>query len=494
MIEEIQVEEPIQLDDYGTDATLVAAVNELRREAETLVPRLKGRRVWMINSTSSGGGVAEMLPKIVSIMNELGVETRWLVLHSEGEEFFRVTKHIHNMIHGVDGRKLCQRDREILEQGARENFDDLADRLGKEDFLVVHDPQPLSLGAMAAEKLGMPFIWRSHIGVDKANEQSDAAWEFLEPYACMADTAIFSAPEYIPSYLVRKSSVIPPAIDPLSHKNRYLSPIKTMGILCNSGLATAHAPTLFPDFKHLAQRFRADGTFSAAKENGDIGIPYRPLITQVSRWDKLKGWDHLLDAFVLLKERAEDSSISDRQRRRLEIVRLVMAGPDPASVADDPESREVLDHLCEQYKRLPAKLQDDVALVVLPMDSRKENALMVNVLQRCSTIVVQNSVEEGFGLTAAEALFKRVAFVGTRACGLRQQVRDKMEGRLVSSAENVGELADTLFELLEDSMLRDTYARNGQRRIHDEFLVFKQVERLLETFVKTLDVRNGKSG
>lgn len=486
MIEQIQVNEPITLEDYRAIASLMGAVHHLEQEAKTLLPCLEGRRVWMVNSTAQGGGVAEMLPKVISILNELGVDARWLVLHTDNEEFFRVTKHIHNMIHGVDGSKLTRHDRKVFEEVARENVEELAVLLHPDDILVIHDPQPLALGAMVADRVGMPLIWRCHIGLDRTNDATDAAWDFLKPYASRADFCLFSAPEYIPPYLAGKSSVLHPAIDPLSHKNRYLQAIKIMGVLCNSRLATAHEPTLLPEFEHVAQRLQPNGTFRPANENDDIGMPYRPIVTQVSRWDKLKGWEPLLEAFIQLKARVGDPSIGDRERRRLELVRLVLAGPDPASVSDDPEGREVLERLCARYQKLSPELQRDVALVVLPMHSRRENALMVNALQRCSSIVVQNSVEEGFGLTATEALFKRVAFLSTHACGIRQQVRDQMEGRLVSSATDIDELSNVLYEMLSSPSQRESYARNGQRRAHEDFLVFKQVGRWLETLATTV--------
>ena len=141
--------------------------------------------------------------------------------------------------------------------------------------------------------------------------------------------------------------------------------------------------------------------------------------------------------------------MTDRCRRRLDIVRLVLAGPDPASIQDDPEGKGVLEDLVDTYLSLEPEIQRQVILLTLPMDSRKENALMVNTLQRCSSIIVQNSLREGFGLTATEAMWKRTALMGTRACGLRAQIRDQIDGRLVQDAENPDEIAATLHEMLD---------------------------------------------
>ncbi len=220
-----------------------------------------------------------------------------------------------------------------------------------------------------------------------------------------------------------------------------------------------------------------------ANAREEIGLLSRPIVTQVSRWDRLKGWRPLLDAFAELKRRVreEKGSRSVFHRRRLELVRLVLAGPDPSSVEDDPEGREVLDELIEVYRGLRPDVQRDVAILSLPMEHRARNALMVNAIQRASSIVVQNSLREGFGLTVAEAMWKRVPVLSnTQACGPRQQVRDRVDGWMVEDPEDVTELTGALDRMLCESELRDEWARNAQRRVHDHFLVFSQVRGWLE--------------
>jgi trehalose synthase len=158
----------------------------------------------------------------------------------------------------------------------------------------------------------------------------------------------------------------------------------------------------------------------------------------------------------------------------------MLAGPDPAAVADDPEGQEVLAELIERYRALPSELQEDIAVLSLPMTSRRENELMVNALQRCSSIVVQNSLREGFGLTVTEAMWKQAAVVGSRACGIRQQIRDDVEGRLIPDPGDPETIAELLDLTLEDFAGRTQLGRNAQRRVHDEFLIFSQVRRWLE--------------
>jgi trehalose synthase len=476
MIKIVDVDEGFMLDDYESIAMLTAAVRELRVEAAVLLPQLRKRKVWMINSTAQGGGVAEMLPKMISLLREIGLPVGWAVIGSDRSRFFTVTKQLHNLIHGSGDPRLSAADREVYEAVNRENADELKAHLSPDDILVVHDPQPLALGAMLKREMGLRTIWRCHIGLDEHTPQTRAAWGFLRPYAEAYDHAVFSAPEYIPDYLTGHSKVIHPAIDPCSHKNRALSPHKLVGILCNSGLKQESQPVLTPPFDEPARRLGPSGEFQPASGLEQIGLLYRPVVTQISRWDRLKGYRPLLDGFVRLKQRLEKSNGYDpRHRHRLEIVRLVLAGPDPAWIEDDPEGREVLEELCTAYRKLSDRFQADVALLTLPMDSRKENALMVNALQRCSTVVVQNSVREGFGLTATEAMWKQVPVMGTHACGIRQQIRDGVDGVLIEDAEDADEIAERLDVLLADVVGRDRMSRSGQRRVQEKFLVFIQL-------------------
>jgi trehalose synthase len=486
MIERIAVEDHFSLTHYEDIAHLAGAVRELRSEAAMLVPRLRGKTLWMVNSTAQGGGVAEMLPKMVTLMEELGVPTRWAVIGTDRAPFFALTKRLHNLIHGEGNPELHDDDRRIYEEVNRENAEDLKRHLEPGDILVIHDPQPMAMGGMIKEDLDLHTVWRCHIGLDRLLPANKAAWRFLKPYAESYDQAIFSAPEYIPDYLAGHSTVIRPAIDPCSHKNRDLHPHKLVGILCNSGLKAETEPVLTPPFGKQAMRLRGDGSWVPVSSLGGIGLLNRTMVTQISRWDRLKGYRPLLDGFVRLKQRLNDTrrDWDPRHRRRLGIVRLVLAGPDPDSIQDDPEGREVLTELEEIYCRLVPDYQRDISLLSLPMDSKKENALMVNALQRCATIVVQNSLQEGFGLTATEAMWKRVPVQGTQACGLRQQIRHGIDGVLVQNPEDPDDIADLLDRTLEDAAGRDQMARTAQRRVHDEFLVFAQLRQYLRMLVE----------
>ncbi len=471
------------LADYEAVGCLSGAVRELRTHGEWVARRMRGRTVWMVNSTARGGGVAEMLPSEVALLRELGIATEWVVLESDEPDFFVLTKHIHNLIHGVATAVPGACDRKLYERVNRANADQLAGQLRPGDILIVHDPQPLPLAGLLREA-GLDFIalWRCHIGLDRENDATRAVWKFIQPYTTAYDRTIFSAPEYVPDWLRSRALVIHPAIDPLSPKNRGLSLHTIIQILVNAGLAAAPGPVLTRPFEHRATRLRADGSFVLANGDGDIGLLTRPIVTQVSRWDRLKGWAPLVTAFAELKEgHAESHGEEPLDPRRIDLARLVLAGPAPSAVDDDPEGKEVLAELMELYRSLPAAVQEDVVLLSLPMENPEQNASMVNALQRASSVVVQNSIREGFGLTVTEAMWKHVPVLTNRqACGPRHQVRDSIDGCVIGDPENVEELAAGLDAMLASPDRREYWGRNAQRHVHERFLIFTPLREWLD--------------
>jgi trehalose synthase len=472
------------MDDYQAIAHLAPAAEMLRARAEQVAPRMDGRTLWMVNSTAQGGGVAEMLPTMITLLNELGVDTRWFVIQSEDEAFFRLTKRLHNLIHGAGDPRFDEAaDRAVYESVNARNARTLAPLLRDGDILAVHDPQPMPLAGILRDGRDLRTVWRCHIGLDERNEATSAAWRFLEPYAPAYQESVFSAGEYIPTYLRDRARIIYPALDPLSMKNRELHLHSTVGILSNAGLAAQPGPVVQPAFPHLAQRLQADGNWLPAVLPADLGLLIRPIVTQISRWDRLKGWLPLMKGFVQLKERLYTTYRGRPavERRRLLQARLVMAGPDPASVADDPEGLEVIEELRATYLALDDEFKHDIAMIALPMQNPDENALMVNALQRSSTVVVQNSLREGFGLTITEAMWKRIPVVSNaRAVGPRQQITHACDGWLIEDPEDPLQIADALDYLLNDRVERAALARTAQRRAHDQFMIFKQLRDWLD--------------
>ena len=485
----------LTLDDYAAHANLTAAVAALRAQAEPVAQQLRGRTIWMVNSTAQGGGVAELLRSQVPMLRDLGFDVRWIVLESSDARFFALTKRLHNLIHAADESPPADSDRELFEQPSHDLARQLEACSQANDIIVVHDPQPLPLAGYLKQQRSVRMIWRCHIGVDAETSGSRAAWSFLRSYADHYDDVVFSLPEYVPEFLRSRARIIHPTIDPLSHKNRELSLHKLLGILADADLVAATSPLIAPRFAQRARRLQPDGRLTPATLPEDFGLAFRPIITQVSRWDRLKGFAPLLEAFALMKIRRDSYQLRDeRHAHRLEHVRLVLAGPDPGGIQDDPEAREVFAELTTRYAALPSQLQRDVALIVLPMHSRKENALMVNALQRASDIVVQNSIREGFGLTVSEAMWKRIAMLGSAAaCGVRMQVRDDQEGRLATDPEDAETVARIMVEMLADQRCLERWGRNAQRRVHEQFLVFSELQQwlgLLQSLTSSPTARN----
>jgi trehalose synthase len=485
----VQPDTALTLDDYASVAHLAPAVDVLRTAATSLVPKLAGRTVWHVNSTAQGGGVAELLPAQIALFRDLGVDTRWLVMETNRQEFFALTKRVHNMIHGAGTREgggqqeFTAADRALYEDVSRANAEALLQHVRPDDVLLIHDPQPLGAGARVKRRHpGLRAVWRCHIGLEEDLPPTRAAWDFLRPYASVYDHAVFSIRDYVPSYLAHRASVIHPSLDPLSHKNRGLPLHKLVGILSDAALTEPHWPLVAPPWPEGAQRLQHDGTWAPATHPEDIGLLARPIITQVSRWDRLKGFEPLMQAFRALKLGLVNRPAHDlRHRRRLELVRLVLAGPDPSSIQDDPEGLGVLKGLRKQYVELEPDVREDVVLLALPMGSRKANALMVNALQASSDIVAQNSLREGFGLTVTEAMWKRTPVLGSgRACGIRLQVRDGVDGVLVADPEDPEGIAEAMHRMIADEDQLERWGNNAQRRAYDEFLIFGELRRWLE--------------
>ncbi len=489
MITIVDVETETTLDDYATHASLARPVEDLRAVAQQAADRLEDRTVWMVNSTAQGGGVAEMLPKVVSMLRELGVSTEWAVIVSDEEGFFPLTKRIHNLLHGAGTPHMSDEDRALYQRVSENCADGLRRHVDPDDVLVVHDPQPLGTGAVLKEELDLPAVWRCHIGLDETNDSTETAWNFLQPWVERYDETIFSLRDYVPDFLEDRSDIINPAINPLSPKNRNLSASELTDVLRRARLMQGSHPTVDRDYATPAMRLQRDGSFAPANRPEDLGLLERPIVTQISRWDRLKGFDSLLRGFARMKENnfIDRHADSERHRMRLSLSRLVLAGPDPDSVSDDPEGQEVFQEICSLWHDLPTEIQRDVAVITLPMASRHINSLMVNALQRCSSIVAQNSVQEGFGLTVTEGMWKRAPILGTHAAGIQEQVNDGEHGRLLPKSDGPEAIAQTIHEMLAAEEERAAWARNARRRVSDRYLVFTQVRRWLEVLVQTVE-------
>ncbi len=462
-------------------------MRELRAAATRAVPAIGNRTVWMLSSTAEGGGVAELLQSGVSFLRQVGVRVQWAVIVPEDARFFELTKRIHNLLHGAGTPDLSVDDVALYESVSRHLADELRGFVRPEDVVYAHDPQPLGVGAVLARDQHCQSIWRCHIGLAEHTPATRAAWTFLRPWAEVYDRAIFSLPEYIPSFLSNRATVIYPGINPLTEKNRELSTHTLTGTLVSAKLAGAPGSTINGSFVAPASRLQPGGSLAPATQPDDLELLYHPIVLQVSRWDRLKGFAPLLEGFARLKRERRQRQQSARHGEVLDLVRLVLAGPDPAGVKDDPEAHLVMEEIGRLWLGLEEDVRRDVALVTLPTTNPRENALMVNALQRCATIVAQNSLQEGFGLTVTEAMWKVCPILGSAVGGIRAQVRDGEDGRLVRNPQDTEEIATTLGEMLVDEHAWDIWGRNAQDRVTEHALVFTQVRRELETIAQVVE-------
>ena len=475
-MQKINVKPGAKLVDYKAYGSLYSSVLDFMEQAQEPIESLKGRTIWMINSTAIGGGVAEMLPSQMRILRELGVSIEWLVIEAKKEAFFDLTKRIHNAIHGSGKGVFTEEDRKIYEEVNRNNLPKALELINDGDIVVVHDPQPMPLAAIIKKEKKVSIIWRCHIGLEEDTDVTDAVWKFLEPYTNHYDHFVFSLPSYVPKPLKNRTSIIPPAIDPLSHKNRELQLHKCIGILYQSGILDDHKAILYHRYEHLVRKVMPDGSFDVLDAGQNLDLIYRPIVTEISRWDRLKGFKELMEAFIKMKlDNRKYGDPKSLDYKRIEMTLLVMGGPDPAFVSDDPEGKEVLKELTETYKKVDKSMQNDIAILLLPLDNPKQNALIVNALQRTSSIIVQNSIQEGFGLTATEAMWKRKPVLVSNAAGLKYQVVHNKTGQINPDPTDIESLSKTLAFMLNHPKERDKWGFNGQLRVIQNFTLFSQL-------------------
>src|SRR5215471_6653948 len=374
-------------------------------ELRALAKPLRGRRIEMINSTAVGGGVAEILNRFVPLAEELDLGIRWEVIKG-AEEFFDVTKSFHNALHGAPYHPKAKNFEIFLAYNERNRANLPLDA----EFVVIHDPQPAAL--IEARRPGLNhWVWRCHIDLSHPNL---AVWEFLEKFVSRYDAAMFSSPEFsrqlpIPQYLFY------PAIDPLSEKNCPLE----------------------PDFiEETLRRYQID--------------PLRPILTQISRFDRLKDPVGVIRAYRIVKRYFD--------------CQLVLAG---GSASDDPEGALVLKEVLREAGHDP-----DIKILELPAWAPLE----VNALQRASTIVVQKSLREGFGLTVSEALWKKKPVVASAVGGIPAQIIHKHTGLLAHSVEGT---AYQIRFLLSHPEIAAKLGENGHQHVKENFLITQKLKRYL---------------
>jgi len=435
------------LDDAGYRDLLA-----LRDRAQQL---FEGRAIWCVNSTATGGGVAEMLRSLLAYTRGAGVDTRWLVLNGT-PEFFAVTKGLHNRLHAAPGDlpPLGEAERAAYEAVTFPAARQLAEMVRPGDVVLLHDPQTLGMAPVLHE-CPIGLVWRSHVGVDEPDDRTRAAWDFLRPYIADVDACVFSRERFVWEGLDGGHvEIVPPSIDVFSAKNQDLDDAGALAILRSAGIVvdSVGPPGVF---------LREDGTPARVDRRATI-VQERPLradepyVTQVSRWDRLKDPAGVLEGFI-----AHAGECCDAQ--------LLLVGPDVAGVADDPEGAEVLDEVTAAWHALPAAARARAHLVTLPMKDAEENGAMVNALQRRAAVVVQKSLAEGFGLTIAEAAWKGRPIVASGVGGIQDQVIDEVTGLLVDPGD-LAAFGHAICRLLNDPALSERLGSAARERVRERFL------------------------
>jgi trehalose synthase len=375
------------------------SIERIKKKAE----KVQHLHIVNVNSTYYGGGVAQTLAPLTLLMNSLGIETGWRVIHGP-PDFFSVTKKIHNALQGgeidLSPRKMELYEQVVFENSVRNHLD--------HDMVIVHDPQPLPIINHYRKK--GPWIWRCHVDLTSPHQE---LWNYLASFVEKYDAVILSNKDY-EQKLKTPQVFFMPAIDPFSITNRDLTEEEI-----DERLSYYHIPT-------------------------DL-----PLVVQISRFDRWKDPTGVIKAFKLA-------------RRQVQCT-LVLLG----NVAtDDPEGEEV-------YRSLLDAREERIIIL-----SRQDGAL-VNALQRRAAVVLQKSIREGFGLTVTEAMWKGAAVVGGNVGGIRYQIKDGVNGFLVSDVE---EAAERIVQLIKDPDLRKRLGEKARGTVREKFLLTRYLEQYLDLF------------
>ncbi len=362
---------------------------------------LYGKHVLNINSTYIGGGVAEILSSLVPLMNDVGMEAGWRTVHGN-VDFYGITKKFHN---ALQGEKINFSDmKKSLYEKVNLHFSSYT-HINNHDFVVIHDPQPLPL--IKFYKKRQPWIWRCHIDLSTPDKE---LWSYLKNFIIKYDIVIVSSEKYKSKDLPLEYRIITPAIDPLTNKNKDIS----------------------------------DAVIEKHFKKYDVPTD-KPLITQISRFDKWKDPLGVVDVFKKVKEKID--------------CRLVLCGN---MATDDPEGLAIF----EKIKHSAQKLIENKDIILLTV----ENSILVNALQRRSAVIIQKSLREGFGLTVTEALWKETPVVTTNVGGIPLQIQDGVNGYLLEPNDIDG-FTDRIVEILKNPSLAKELGKKGKETVKEKFLI-----------------------
>jgi trehalose synthase len=387
-------------------------IEQLRELTEPLV----GMKVVHVNSTKMGGGVAEILANLVPMMSELGLKASWEVINGAGD-FFECTKRMHNALQG-QAVPIGENYLQEYERTNAVNAERLRTLLEEADVVFIHDPQPAPLLHLCPNRKGK-WIWRCHIDVSHPYRP---VWRYLTRHIVDYDASVFSLRTFAQA-LPHPQYLVAPSIDPLSEKNIDLPDSELQGIY---------------------NRFGFD--------------PARPLMLQVSRFDRFKDPVGVIAAYRLAKEFTPG-------------LQLVLAG---GSATDDPEGAAVLEEVNKAANHDP-----DVHVLLLPGDAHRT----IIGLQRIANIVLQKSLKEGFGLTVTESLWKGKPVIGGNTGGIRLQVIDHHTGFLVNTPEGAALRTRYLFHHPQE---REEMGQKAREFVRSNFLLTRQLREYLTLMVSLI--------
>ncbi|MEX0783754.1 MAG: glycosyltransferase [Dehalococcoidia bacterium] len=413
---------PKHLESYR-EAVREGVIEQIREDALPFV----GARVLHVNATAYGGGVAEILASMVPLMRDLGIQADWKVITGH-DEFFAVTKAMHNALQGKAFPWTPEHRRIWVDQN-RVNLEGWEEE-DPYDFVFVHDPQPAPLLALLRDEGRDPggrWIWRCHIDLTEAQPE---AWDLLRPFVTEYDGSIWTMRDYVREGMPEHNlKIAPPAIDPLSPKNTYMSREEIEAVL---------------------ERYHVD--------------PQREIISQVSRFDPWKDPLGVIDAYRMVK----------RDRPGLQLILV-------ASMAhDDPEG-------WEWHEKVVRRAGEDWDIKILSNLNGVGN-VEVNAFQRASSVVIQKSLREGFGLVVAEGLWKGIPVVGGNVGGIPLQIDDGRTGYLVDSVE---ECAQRITQILDDPDAARAMGEAGREIVRDHFLITRYLHDYISMMHEVAGARAG---
>lgn len=375
-------------------------MDQIYKKAE----RLSDKHIVCVSSTYQGGGVAEILDSMVILLNKLGIKTGWRILEGS-PDFFNITKKFHDALQG-EKINLSKQKKEIYYE-TNHRFS-LFTHI-EHDLVIVHDPQPLPLIDFYKRK--EPWIFRCHVDLSNPNIE---VWNYLKGYIEKYDHLVVSLEKYKQKLSIPQS-VIYPAIDPLTSKNK---------------------PVAQKDIDKYMHKY-------------DINTS-KPVIAQISRFDKWKDPLGVLDVFELMRKKVD--------------CQIVFLG---SLAADDPEGVKIFEKVeCRAQK---SNYQKDIKLILM------DNDFLVNCLQRVSSVIIQKSIREGFGLTVSEALFKGTPVVASNVGGIPTQIIDGYNGFLHDPKDTVG-FSESILKLLKNETLRKKFGENGREYVKKNFLTTRLID------------------